>query len=167
VQRILVIGCPGGGKSTLARALGAKLALPVTHLDSIWWQPGWVEMGAEKFRPLVEAVAAKDRWVIDGNYSNTFDIRMPRADTIVWVDQPRLTCLWRVFARAVTQLGRVREDAAPGCPERLDPEFFRYVWSFRREHEAKIEAALAEHGAPARVFRLRSDSEVAEFMLAI
>ena len=152
MQRILVIGCPGGGKSTLARALGAKLALPVTHLDSIWWQPGWVEMGAEKFRPLVEAVAAKDRWVIDGNYSNTFDIRMPRADTIVWVDQPRLTCLWRVFARAVTQ---------------LDPEFFRYVWSFRREHEAKIEAALAEHGAPARVFRLRSDSEVAEFMLAI
>ena len=102
MRRILLIGSPGSGKSTLARALGARFHLPVTHLDRLWWRPGWVELGAEKFRPLVAEIVARDKWVIDGNYSNTWDLRMPRADTIVWMDLPRRVCLWRVFRRAVT-----------------------------------------------------------------
>ncbi|MDR3498358.1 MAG: topology modulation protein [Parvibaculum sp.] len=164
MQRILIIGCSGGGKSTLARSLGAKLGISVTHLDALWWKPGWVESAIEEFRPRVAAVVAGESWIVDGNFSRTFDIRMPRADTIVWVDQPRLVCLWRAFWRAATQFGRVRADLAPGCPEKFDPEFFRYIWNFRKENEAEIEAALATFGRQARLVRLRSDAEIAAFL---
>lgn len=164
MRRILLIGSPGSGKSTLARALGARFNLPVTHLDRLWWQPGWVELGAEKFRPLVEELVAAEKWVIDGNYSNTWDLRMPRADTILWLDLPRRVCMWRVFRRAVTQLGRVRSDVAPGCPERLDMEFFRYVWTFKAAHEEKTMNALRRYGRHARIVRLRSDEGIVRFV---
>ncbi len=167
MNRILIIGCSGGGKSTLARAIGVKLALPVFHLDKLWWQPGWVELGHEIFRPLVRNLVAEERWVIDGNYSDTWDIRMPRADMIIWVDLPRRVCLWRVFRRAVTQLGTVRSDMARGCPERLDLEFFLYVWSFRKKNEKRIEAALREYGQDARIIRVRSDSEAAVLLTRV
>jgi adenylate kinase family enzyme len=167
VRRILLIGSPGSGKSTLARALGARFNLPVTHLDRLWWQPGWVELGHEKFRPLVEGLVAAEKWVIDGNYSAKWDLRMPSADTILWLDLPRHVCMRRVFRRAVTQLGRVRSDVASGCPERLDMEFFRYVWTFKAAHEGKKMDALRRYGRHARIVRLRSDEGIRRFISGI
>lgn len=164
MNRILVIGCSGGGKSTLARALGAKLGLPVTHLDVLWWQPGWTESSYDEFRPKVAAAVAEERWVIDGNFSRTFDLRLPRADTVIWVDQPRRICLWRAFRRTLTQFGRNRADLAPGCPEKFDPAFYRFIWNFKRTHDAMMEEALARDAAHAQVFRLRSDAEIMAFM---
>ncbi len=73
----------------------------------------------------------------------------------------------RVLRRAVTQLGQVREDMTPGCPERLDLEFFRFVWTFKAAHDAKIAAALETHGRHAALFRLRSDREIEEFLAVI
>lgn len=167
MNRTLIIGCSGGGKSTLARALGIKLSLPVVHLDKLWWCPGWLELGHEKFRPLVRDLVAEERWVIDGNYSDTWDIRMPRAEMIIWVDLPRHVCLWRVFRRAVMQLGAVRRDMAPGCPERLNLEFFLYVWNFRKNYEKRIEAALRDYGQHARIIRVRSDAAAAALLAQI
>ncbi|MEX0838897.1 MAG: topology modulation protein [Parvibaculum sp.] len=164
MQRILVIGCSGGGKSTLARRLGEKLALPVVHLDVLFWKPGWVESSYDEFRPKVAAAVAEDRWVIDGSFSRTFDIRLPRADTIVWVDQPRRVCLWRAFRRTMTLFGRTRADLAPGCPEKIDPAFYRFIWNFKRTHDAMIEEALARDASRAQLFRLRSDGEIAAFL---
>jgi adenylate kinase family enzyme len=166
MQRILLIGCSGGGKSTLARRLGEKLGLPVIHLDVLFWKPGWVESSYEEFRPRVEAAVAGERWIIDGNFSRTFDIRMPRADTIVWIDQPRWLCLWRAFWRSLTQFGRVRADLAPGCPEQFDPGFYAFIWNFRKKNNAGIEEALATLGRHARLFHLRSDAEIAAFLAA-
>jgi adenylate kinase family enzyme len=167
MERVLVIGGSGGGKSTLARALGTKLKLPVIHLDQSWWTPGWVELGNEQFIPKLNALLADECWIIDGNYTQTFDRRMPRADTIIWIDQPRDVCLRRALWRAVTQLGRVREDVAPGCPERVDFEFLRYVWTFKEKHDTKIAGAVSTHGAHARLVRLCNDSEIAAFLDAI
>ena len=167
MQRILVIGCSGGGKSTLARKLGAKLGLPVVHLDVLWWKPGWVESSYDEFRPKVMAALAEERWIIDGNFSRTFDIRLPRADMIVWVDQPRLVCLWRAFRRTLTQFGANRADLAPGCPEKFDLQFYRFIWNFKRTHDAMIVEALARDATHAQVFRLRSDDEMAAFLEAI
>lgn len=164
MNRILIIGCPGGGKSTLARILAAKLALPVTHLDALWWKPGWVESTLEEFRPKVEAAVARDRWIMDGNFSRTFDIRMPRADMIVWIDQPRRICLRRAFLRSIRQFGRTRADLAPGCPEKIDLEFYRYIWRFRRENERAILDGIEQYGASAKFVRLRSDEDVSAFL---
>lgn len=167
MKRILVIGCSGGGKSTLARALGEKLALPVVHLDVLFWKPGWVESSYDEFRPKVAAAVAEDRWIVDGNFSRTFDLRLPRADTVVWVDQPRRVCLWRAFRRTLTLFGETRADLAPGCPEKIDPAFYRFIWNFKRTHDAMIEEALARDAAHARVFRLRSDREIASFLASV
>ncbi|MEQ8281910.1 MAG: topology modulation protein [Parvibaculum sp.] len=167
MQRILVIGCSGGGKSTLARRLGAKRALPVVHLDVLFWKPGWVESSYDEFRPKVAAAVAEDRWVIDGNFSRTFDLRLPRADTIVWVDQPRRICLWRAFRRTLTLFGETRADLAPGCPEKFDPAFYRFIWNFKRTHDAMMEEALARDAAHAKQFRLRSDAEISAFLASV
>lgn len=167
MKRVLVIGCSGGGKSTLARALGAKLALPVVHLDVLFWKPGWVESTYDEFRPKVAAAVAEDRWIVDGNFSRTFDIRLPRADTIVWVDQPRRVCLWRAFRRTMTQFGETRADLAPGCPEKIDPAFYRFIWNFKKTHDAMIEEGLARDAAHAQIFRLRSDKEIAAFLASV
>ncbi len=167
MQRIAILGCSGGGKSTLARALGARLGLPVIHIDTLYWRPGWVEPDKKGFRERMAEAAAGDRWVIDGNFSNTFDLRLPRADTIIVIEQPRWRCLWGAVKRWWSWRGRTRPDLAPGCPEKIDPEFYLYIWNFDRDVKPRLEAALAEHGAHARLIRLRSDRQIAAFLNAL
>ncbi|WP_374440868.1 hypothetical protein [Stella sp.] len=150
-QRIVILGRSGSGKSTLARRLGAELDLPVVHLDRLFWQPGWVEADRETFRARVTEALAGDRWITDGNFSNSFDLRLPRAELVVWFEVPRLVCIRRVLGRVWRHYGRARPDLAPGCPERLDWEFLRYIWNFDRDTRPKIMAGLAEHRAAARV----------------
>jgi adenylate kinase family enzyme len=116
MNRIMVVGNAGAGKSTLTRRLGGKLALPVIHLDSYFWRPGWQIPDAQAWRQRLAALAALPAWVMDGNYINTFDIRMPRADGLVWLDHPRGICMRRVLMRTITGYGRTRSDLAEGCP---------------------------------------------------
>src|SRR3954463_7237368 len=105
MRRILVIGNSGGGKSTLARALGRKLGLPVIHLDVLFWKPGWVETERPVFHVAVAEALRGDAWICDGNFTSNYHVRMPLADTIVWIDQPRLLCLFRAVRRVLTYRG--------------------------------------------------------------
>jgi adenylate kinase family enzyme len=131
MQRILVIGASGTGKSTLARRMGAKLGLPVIHLDQHYWSRGWTAPEAEDWRHRVEGLAAREAWVMDGNYSGTFDLRLPRAQAIVWLDLPRWLYFPRAVKRTLVNYGRERGDLGPGCPERLDLDFlFGWVWTY-------------------------------------
>ena len=77
-RRILVIGCSGAGKSTLAQGVAERLALPLIHLDAVYWLPEWQQPQRPDWRSKVAALAAQDAWVMDGNYAGTFDLRMPR-----------------------------------------------------------------------------------------
>ncbi len=165
MRRILIVGNSGGGKSTLARRLGETLLLPVIHLDVLFWKPGWVEIGDDLFREEVARVIQAPAWICDGNFTGTWDIRMPAADTIVWLQQPRWLCLARAILRVVTYRGRRnRPDMAAGCDEKFDPKFYRYIWTYDAKVAPRLEAALAEFGRHARVVRLRSDAEVAAFL---
>jgi adenylate kinase family enzyme len=164
MRRILVIGNSGGGKSTLARRLGEKLGLPVIHLDVLFWKPGWVESDKDEFKLRVAEALKGPAWISDGNFSSSFDVSMARADTIVWIDQPRLRCLVRAIWRAVRYRQGGRPDMAEGCRETVDFQFYGYIWRYERDDHPKIEAALAEHGAQARLVRLRSDREIARFL---
>ncbi len=126
MQRIVILGNSGSGKSTLAREIGRRLGLPVIHLDPLFWEPDWVEPDNEVFRERVRQAAAGDAWICEGNYSRrTFDLRLPRAELVIWLDTPRLTCMKRVILRSA--LNRPRADLPVGCTERLDRAFLHFL----------------------------------------
>ncbi len=163
-SRILVIGCSGAGKSTLARRLAGKLGLPLIHLDAAYWLPGWQEPPRDVWRRTVADLVAADQWVMDGNYSGTFDLRMPRADMVVFLDLPRLVCLRGILWRPLRYWGKQRPDMGPGCIERYDWPFVQYVWGFRDTQRPKILQAIKTLGETAELVHLRSRAEVKAFL---
>ena len=149
MERIVIIGCGGAGKSTLARQLGEKLNIPVVHLDKLFWNPGWVEKSKEEFDALHEQELAKEKWIMDGNFNRTMPQRIARCDTVIYLDFSRIACLLGVLKRVLTTYGKVRPDMGEGCPERIDFEFLKWVWGYnknKRERNYKLlnEAQHAE-----------------------
>jgi len=138
MQRVLVIGPCGAGKSTAAVEIGGLLGLPVHHLDRLHWRAGWVESTRDELRAALAPILAGERWLIDGNYGGTMDERLARADTVVYLDYPTWLCLWRALARVWRYRGRSRPDMAPGCPERFDLAFVFYILTFRRGPRRKV-----------------------------
>ncbi|MEO6694392.1 MAG: AAA family ATPase [Ignavibacteria bacterium] len=132
-ERILVIGCPGSGKSTFSKNLGSILNIEVIHLDKYFHKPGWVESTKEEWNETVKKLIAKDKWIMDGNYTNTLGIRAQRADEILFFDYSSLFCIYRIFKRILkTKLNlQVRDDMAEGCSEKwFDWEFVKFTWNF-------------------------------------
>ena len=161
MKRILVIGSSGSGKSTVARELGEILGLPVVHLDLLYWNPGWVETPDGEFDEKVRAACAGDRWIVDGNYGRTIDIRLERADAIVFLDLPRLTCIRRVLSRR----GKPRPDLPEGCVEhrRLDRdqiEFLRWIWNYPSRSRPKIMDRIEQHRRTKTIYHLRDQASV-------
>lgn len=144
MKRIVIIGCPGSGKSTLARELGEKLNLPVVHLDRLWWTRGWETVSREEFDVRLDNALSMDKWIIDGNYSRTMDVRLARCDTIIWLDFSRWTCLLGMFQRVVQNRGKARSDMAEGCPERLNWEFVKYIWNFNKYNRVLNSTRIAK-----------------------
>jgi adenylate kinase family enzyme len=152
MQRVLVIGPCGAGKSTAALELGRRLGLPVYHLDRLHWREGWVESSREELVAALAPIMAGERWLIDGNYGGTMAGRLERADTVVYLDYPTWLCLWRALRRVWRFRGATRPDMASGCPERFDPRFFLYILTFRRGPRSRTEARLEGHEAKVRRF---------------
>lgn len=144
-RRILLIGSGGSGKSTLARQLGARTGLPVIHLDREFWRPGWVETPRTEWLARVEVLLREPEWIMDGNYGSTLGIRFAAADQVVFLDFPRLACLWGVGRRIARSWGRTRPDMADGCPEKLDLSFLRWIWMFPRRERVRILETMAEY----------------------
>lgn len=153
MRRVLVLGCPGAGKSTLARSLGEALSLPVVHLDKLWWKSGWINRTEGEFDALLDAVLLGEEWVIDGNYLRTLPRRLERCDAVVLLDYPRRVCLLRALRRILTWRGRTRPDMAADCPERLDGEFVRWIWEFHRTQRPQVLELLDGWTGELRVFR--------------
>ncbi len=166
MDRIAVIGCSGGGKSTLARQLGARLALPVVHLDVLFWLPGWKESDNDGFHAKLAGALAGGRWISDGNFSRQGDLHFAGAELIVWVDQPRWLCLRRALARAIMERGHNRADMADGCDEKIDLPFLIYIWNWNRLTRPRIEAAIANHAPTTPMVRLTSDRAIAAWLEA-
>jgi adenylate kinase family enzyme len=167
MRRIAIVGPGGAGKSILARRLGERLGLPVVHLDAEHWRPGWVETPAEEWAEKVRALARGERWIIDGNYGGTMEIRFAAADTIVFLDFPRRICLWRVLRRQLRYRGRSRPDMTEGCPERISLPFVRWIWEYPRTRRPGVLARMRTAGAHARHVVLRSPREVEAFVASL
>ena len=165
MQRIMIIGPCRAGKSTVSHQLAAMLGLPLVHMDQLNWLPGWVDGGNERLRGLLAAEVAKDRWVIEGNYGSTMDLRLQRADTIVYLDYPITLCLLRLLKRITMSYGRRRPDMAEGCPERFDGLFLLYVMVWNRGPRRRTEEKLRGHQR--KVVRLQHPKALAEWLAKV
>lgn len=163
MERILIIGCSGSGKSTLARALKEKLGLPVVHLDQLWHKKGWKHATREEFDSRLELAMNMDCWIIDGNYNRTIPQRLPKCDTIIYLDFNRWECLLGAFQRMIRYHGKVRPDMAEGCPERFDWEFIKFIWNFNENNRVRNYTYLAQ-AKHAQQIVLKNRREVKAFL---
>ncbi|NNH59252.1 AAA family ATPase [Rhizobium laguerreae] len=171
-DRILVIGCPGSGKSTLAKRLSRTLGLGYISMDrDFYWLPGWRKRPRDEIDRLIAKAVAEERWIMDGTGLNSFLLRLPRADAVIWLRLPRYACLYGAISRAFRYFGRNRPELPVGCPERLSLEALAYIWNFERDAAPLIEAALldhvagiAEHGPDVPVLQLKSRRQMRELL---
>ena len=164
MERIIIIGCGGAGKSTLARKLGEKTGLPVVHLDQIWWSPGnWQHLEREEFDRRLLAEMQKPRWIMDGNYNRTMELRLDNCDTVIYLDMPRLVCLKNWIGRVIKNWGHARADMAEGCAEWFDPEMAAWIWKFNKQNRKRYHELLRNlDGVQVHIFH--SHREVKGFL---
>ncbi|MBU2327480.1 MAG: AAA family ATPase [Alphaproteobacteria bacterium] len=165
-QRIMVIGCSGGGKSIFCRELAALLDLPNHSMDrEVFWLPNWVERPRAEQRAIISDIVSADRWLLDGTNPSSFDIRLPRTDLVVWVRLPRWHCLLGVYRRAARYVGKHRPDMADGCVERWPGrEFLAYIWHFEHRFTPRIIQEIEKHGPDVPVITLKSHGEMAHLL---
>ncbi len=166
-QKIILIGSGGAGKSTLARALGEVLHLPVHHLDVLHWRAGWVSPTKEDWIATQKKICVGESWIIDGNYGGTMDLRLAAADTIIFVDLPRWLCLYRALKRALVFRGLTRPDMAAGCPERIDAEFVQWIWNYPATRRPGILEKLERLRGRKEIIILKTKRELSAFLITI
>lgn len=165
MNRIMVLGGGGAGKSTVARRLGASLELPVVHIDKMYWSPGWIARPRDETDRLARAAADGDAWVFDGNHLRSAGYRAARADMIVFLDIPTGLRLWRVVRRGLRYRGANRPDMAEGCPEQWpDRTFLAFILGYRRDGRVRTLAFLDEWRERVRVVHLKSPRAVRRFL---
>jgi adenylate kinase family enzyme len=164
---VVVIGSGGAGKSTFAVELGRRTGLPVVHLDRHFWRPGWVATPDDEWEARVRELVAADRWVMDGNYGGTMPIRFERADTVVFLDLPRVICLLSVIWRSFRHLRTPRPDMSEGNPEKLDPAFLQWIWNYPRRNRPQVLRQLEALPSTTNVVRLTSRRAMREWLDAI
>lgn len=167
MNRIIVIGCGGAGKSTFSKNLHKYLKNhELIHLDTIYWKPNWVATPEDDWALIVEKLSEKDKWIIDGNHDSTLNIRLKRADTIIFLDKPRNVCMKNAVKRTLKGklLGIERDDITKGCNERFDPAFYKFVWNYNKEFRPKYINMLDNFKKDKQVFILKNNKEVNFFL---
>lgn len=157
-QRILILGPSGAGKTRLALQLGRLLKIELVHLDFYFWKPGWVATPQDVWRETVEWLAQKEKWIMDGTYESTLDMRIPRADLVILVEDHRWNCLFRALRRRVWNDRTTRPDAPPG--QRLDGAFLRYIWKYSRVTRPIVMEKLNRYGPGKPTVTLRGQKDI-------
>ena len=164
MNRVMIIGCSGAGKSTLAKTLHQATQLPLIHLDQQYWLPNWTEPRRDSWTQKVIQLADQDQWIIDGNYGGTLDIRIKRADTIIYLDYSRWVCLWQVIKRTIHNYGQTRNDMASGCKERFNLAFLNYVYTFNDIKRPVLLKKLQQVHRQQKVYILKNRMETQNFL---
>lgn len=166
MKRVLIIGSSGAGKTTLSKRLSAKTGLKIIHLDKIYWKPNWTEPEKDEWKRTLEKVLRDDdAWIMDGNYSNTLDVRVPACDTIIFLEMPPAVCVYRVLKRVAFSYKKTRSDMADDCPEKFDWEFIKWIWDFSNRSKPKIEKILKRYEHEKTIIRLKSKRDVESFLM--
>jgi len=154
VDRIVIVGCGGSGKSRLARILGTALGITPVHLDGLYYDRDWKPLNKEQFAALQRDLVAEPRWIIDGNYASTLPIRLAVADAVIFLDLPARACLRGIIQRRLRH-GGGQHDAV-GVYDRITWGFIRYIAGYRKQMAPRVRQLIAGHAGDAQVVVLRS-----------
>lgn len=156
MKRVIVIGCPGSGKTTFAEKLRDKTGIPLFYLDAIWHKPDRTHISREEYDKRLSEILALDFWIIDGNYSRTVERRLEACDTVFLFDLPVEVCL----DGAISRLGKERYDV-PWIDTELDPNFKKEIEEFPNKNLPAIYTLLKKHqdGKSITVFRSREEAD--------
>lgn len=160
MQKVIVIGCPGSGKSTFARALHNITGLPLYHLDMLNWNADRTTVPKEVFRARLAETIEKDSWIIDGNYGSTMELRLQACDTVFFLDYPLEVCLEGVLSRR----GKERTDMPwMEAPDEVDEEFIEFIKNYNSENRPEV-VALLEKFADKEIIIFKSRTEADDFL---
>lgn len=155
MKKIIVIGCPGSGKSRFSRDLQQKTGIPLFHLDMLYWNSDQTTVEKKIFLERLSTVMKKDAWIIDGNYASTMEKRMAACDTVFFLDYPLEVCLNGIRERR----GKIRSDM-PWIETAEDAEFIAFVKGFRENQRPQILELLKKYGHKNRIiFTSRKQAE--------
>jgi len=160
-QRIMIFGRPGSGKSTAAVALSEKFHIPLHHLDRYFFEAGWQERNYQEFLAIQQQLVVQDRWIIDGNAVQSFEMRWACADLVLYFAYPRSICLWRLLKRRWGGK-RTIADRAEGCNEIIRWSLITYMWRFEDMVKEPV-AELAKKYPTTPLVVIRSDADLQEF----
>ena len=158
MKKVIIIGCPGSGKSTFARALHEKTALPLFHLDMLYWNADRTTVPKEIFLKRLYKVLKNESWIIDGNYSSTMEMRMEQCDTVFFLDFPLEVCLDGIKQRH----GKKRSDI-PWVEDGFDEEFTEFIKNYNRDNRPKV-FELIEKYTDKNIIIFRSREEADEYI---
>ena len=139
-HRILILGCPGSGKSTFARKLAAKMGLSLIYLDNVWWRADGTHISRAEFDRALDELLAGEKWIMDGDYSRTYEVRIRACDTVIFLDYPEEVCMAGIIAR----VGQKRPDI-PWTESALDPELVALVQNYARDDRPQVLALLQKY----------------------
>ena len=168
MKKLIIIGSPGAGKSTLATKLGSILGIPVVHLDSFFWKPGWLRTTKnERLAILEEITVYHNHWILDGNYENVIDYQLGITEGVILFNFPRYVCYWRVIKRRLSYIGKAHPEIAPGCPDKIDWDLLRTIWSYPSAEGKIIREKILNNQRELHVIELRSTKEAERFIADI
>ena len=159
MKKVIVIGCPGSGKTTFAEKLSKSTGLPLYYLDSIWHKADRTHISRDEFDDRLGEILALDEWIIDGNYSRTLEQRLIACDTVFLFDLPTEVCL----AGAIERLGKGRYDM-PWIATELDPKFEKEILEFRQNKLPDIYNLVEKHRQNKKVAIFKSRKAADDFI---
>lgn len=159
-KRIMIIGSPASGKSTLAYELSKILGIPVYHLDKYYWKDNWEATSFEDFREVINNIVLNDTWIIDGDYFKTIDIRLKRADLIIYLNIDSEISVKSYLERVRT--GGIRDFNTNGLKEEVDEEFIKYIRDYKEYRGPMIKSLLDPYKD--FIYEIKSREEVNELV---
>lgn len=159
MKKVIVIGCPGSGKSTFSKALNKATGIPLYHLDAIWHKPDKTHITREDFDKRISEIFATPEWIIDGNYNRTIESRLQQCDTVFLFDLPTAVCL----TGATERLGKCRYDM-PWIENELDPEFEIFIKDFAEKSLPRIYELIEKYKADKQVIIFKSREETDDYI---
>ena len=162
MQKVMVIGCPGAGKSVFARGLRDASGLPLYYLDMLWHKPDRTTVTQEEFNNRLNGILQKDRWIIDGNYQRTLEPRLQACDTVFLMDFPLETCI----SGAESRIGKKREDL-PWTELEFDPEFKQWIQDFPKNRLPQLYEMIETYKDNKEIMVFHSRKEADDYLAAM